>query len=55
VIVLSGSELQDDIRQAYAEGANSYLIKPLGFDSLVKLVKTISAVWITSNFEMLGR
>src|SRR5664280_1984144 len=55
VIVLSGSELQDDIRQAYAEGANSYLIKPLGFDSLVNLVKSISAVWLTSNFEMLGR
>jgi CheY-like chemotaxis protein len=54
VIVLSGSQLQEDIRQAYAQGANSYLVKPLGFDSLVELVKRISAVWITSTFEMLG-
>src|ERR1051326_744762 len=29
VLVLSGSQLQDDMRQAYAGGANSYLVKPL--------------------------
>jgi CheY-like chemotaxis protein len=46
VIMLSGSELRDDIQQAYAAGANSYLIKPLGFEALVGLVKNISAVWL---------
>jgi CheY-like chemotaxis protein len=55
VIVLSGSELQEDIRKAYAQGANSYLVKPLGFEALVKMVKNLSAVWVTSGFEMLGR
>ena len=49
VIVLSGSELQDDIRQAYADGANSYLVKPLGFQDLIGLVKNISVVWIAAN------
>src|SRR5262249_45755802 len=29
VIVLSGSELSDDILRAYAFGANSYFVKPL--------------------------
>jgi CheY-like chemotaxis protein len=43
VIVLSGSELQEDIHQAYAGGANSYLVKPPSFDSLVNLVKDIGA------------
>src|SRR6185437_7492148 len=43
VIVLSGSELREDIRQAYAGGANSYLVKPPSFDSLVNLVKDIGA------------
>jgi CheY-like chemotaxis protein len=43
VIVLSGSELQEDMQQAYAVGANSYLVKPPSFDSLVKLVKNIGA------------
>lgn len=49
VIVLSGSELNDDIRLAYAEGANSYLVKPLGFDSLVALIKSIASVWLGTN------
>jgi CheY-like chemotaxis protein len=51
VIVLSGSELQEDIRTAYAEGADSYLVKPLGFDALVELIKNISAVWLAANVQ----
>ena len=43
VIVLSGSELQDDIRKAYAGGANSYLVKPPNFNSLINLVREIDA------------
>ena len=54
VIVLSGSELQDDIRKAYAGGANSYLVKPLGFEALVNLVKSINTVWISSQLKMVG-
>lgn len=49
VLVLSGSELQDDIKQAYAIGANSYLVKPLGFEALVSLVKSLTSVWLPSR------
>jgi CheY-like chemotaxis protein len=49
VIVLSGSELQEDIRRAYVGGANSYLVKPLGFDALVNLIKNIHTVWLTAT------
>jgi len=49
VVVLSGSELQDDIQRAYSVGANSYLVKPLGFEALVTLVKSIDSVWLTAN------
>jgi CheY-like chemotaxis protein len=51
IIVLSGSELQDDIRNAYAEGANSYLVKPLGFSALVELIKCINKVWLAANTQ----
>src|SRR5579862_3558317 len=37
VVVFSGSELHDDIQQAYAVGADSYLVKPIGFNALVEL------------------
>lgn len=43
VIVLSGSELKEDMREAYDGGANSYMVKPPNFDSLVSLVKDIGA------------
>jgi CheY-like chemotaxis protein len=46
VVVLSGSELQEDIREAYLLGANSYLVKPLGFEALVQLVRNITSVWL---------
>jgi CheY-like chemotaxis protein len=46
VVVLSGSELQEDVRQAYGSGANSYLVKPIGFDALVNLVRNITSVFL---------
>ncbi len=49
IVVLSGSELHEDIRQAYAFGANSYLIKPLGFEALVNLVRDVKAVWLAQH------
>lgn len=48
VLVLSGSELQDDVKEAFAVGANSYLVKPLGFEALVSLVRSINSVWLAS-------
>jgi len=46
VVVLSGSELHDDIKQAYVGGANSYVVKPIGFEALVSLVRDLSAAWL---------
>jgi len=43
VIVLSGSELHEDKLRAYEGGANSYLVKPPNFNSLVNMVKDIGA------------
>ena len=45
VIILSGSALQDDIRHAYDAGATSCIIKPLGFQALVKLMKGLKTAW----------
>jgi CheY-like chemotaxis protein len=49
VLVLSGSELQEDIRNAYATGANSYLVKPIGFEALVSLMRNINAFWLKNG------
>jgi CheY-like chemotaxis protein len=49
VIVLTSSKESSDISRAYALGANSYLVKPVGFEGLLELVKTIGMYWIILN------
>ena len=49
VVVLSGSELQEDIEKAQAEGANSYLVKPLGFEALVDMIRNLSTLWLAAK------
>jgi DNA-binding response OmpR family regulator len=48
VIILSGSESEEDMRHAYASGANAYLVKPLGFNALVEMIKAINVGWFVS-------
>lgn len=49
VTVLTSSRHEKDINQAYELGANSYLVKPVGFDALTEMVKLINSYWLTLN------
>lgn len=49
VIVLTSSQESTDIQRAYALGANSYLLKPVGFDGLLEMVKAIGMYWVILN------
>jgi len=49
VIVLSSSNHDADVKRAYDLGASSYLVKPVGFDSLVEIAKSLSQYWGTLN------
>jgi CheY-like chemotaxis protein len=49
VVVLSGSELKDDMQRARDCGADHYLVKPLGFEDLVNLVKNKISALVTRN------
>lgn len=51
VVIFSGSELQDDIQQAYAGGADSYMVKPIGFNALVELVRDLNSSWIAGGVQ----
>lgn len=51
ILVLSGSELKDDMQRAFAAGANSYFVKPLKFESLVALIQKISATWLNPAMQ----
>jgi CheY-like chemotaxis protein len=46
VIILTSSKEDRDINRAYELGANTYLTKPVNFESLVEMVKTLHLYWL---------
>ncbi|MBI3269309.1 MAG: response regulator [Planctomycetes bacterium] len=49
VVVLTGSGVPSDLRRAYDLGANSYLVKPIGFQTLVEMVVGLHHYWTHLN------
>lgn len=49
VVMFSSSRQRVDVAEAYNLGANSYVVKPLGFDQYVKAVTAISSYWSSIN------
>lgn len=45
VIVLTTSKAEEDILRTYDLGVNSFIVKPVTFDSLVDLVKQLGKYW----------
>ncbi|MFC5462792.1 response regulator [Massilia niabensis] len=49
VVVLTSSGEDEDIQNAYALGANSYLQKPVAFNGLVELLGVLGLYWFKNN------
>lgn len=49
VAILTSSKESPDINKAYDLGANSYLAKPVDFNALLELVKTLQLYWMIMN------
>lgn len=45
VVVLTTSKAEEDILRMYEVGANSYIIKPVTFEGLVEVMRTIRRYW----------
>lgn len=45
VVVLTTSKAEEDILKTYELGVNSFIVKPVTFDSLVDLVKELGKYW----------
>jgi two-component system response regulator len=45
VVILTTSTAQDEIGTSYDAGANSYIVKPRGFSSLVQIFGSLSSFW----------
>ena len=49
VVMLTSSKQPVDINRAYELGVNAYLVKPVNFDGLIEMVKTLDAFWLRFN------
>lgn len=49
VVVLTSSREPNDVNLAYDYGANSYLVKPLGSEALLNLVRSLQLYWLSLN------
>lgn len=49
VVILTSSREEGDRAMTYDTGANSYLVKPVSFDGMLAVVKTIADYWLTIN------
>lgn len=49
VIVFTSSDAEKDIARAYAVHANSYLVKPVGFDEFSETIELLNSYWLDWN------
>ncbi len=45
VVVLTTSEAEEDIVRSYDLGVNSFIVKPVSFQALVEVVRTLAKYW----------
>jgi CheY-like chemotaxis protein len=49
VVILTTSEAEKDVTRAYYHHANSYLVKPVGFEEFKELMDNLGFYWLSWN------
>ncbi|MGZ4870124.1 MAG: response regulator [Halobacteriota archaeon] len=47
IVVLTTSELDEDMMGSYCHNANAFITKPIDFDDFVRMMRTIGDFWLT--------
>jgi two-component system, response regulator len=46
VVILTTSKAEEDILRSYNTGANSYITKPVTFEGLVNVIRSLKSYWL---------
>ncbi|TVL98388.1 MAG: two-component system response regulator [Candidatus Brocadia sp. WS118] len=46
IVILTTSKSEEDIVRTYNLGSNSYITKPVSFEALVRIIKTLANYWL---------
>ena len=46
VVVLTTSKAEEDVIKAYSLGVSSFIVKPVTFDELIEIVRSVGTYWI---------
>jgi two-component system response regulator len=49
IVMMTSSQEESDIAKSYELGVNSYIVKPLDFDSLSEVTRKAGYYWLTIN------
>ena len=49
VIMMTSSSEETDLVNSYDLGVNSYIVKPVDFNSLIEIIKQIGTFWVITN------
>lgn len=49
VVILTTSQVEQDVSEGYKSGANSFVVKPLGFEQFSEIIKHLSKYWLELN------
>ena len=51
VVILTSSEMKEDIRLAYDNYANSYVAKPLDLEQFANIIRTLNNYWLSLTIK----
>lgn len=54
IVMLTTSHAEEDITRAYSHHVNSYLVKPIDFESFRELIKNLGFYWLIWNERLDG-
>jgi CheY-like chemotaxis protein len=49
IVIMTSSKEENDVADSYNLGANSYIVKPLDFESLAEVARQAGYYWLAIN------